>query len=427
MSVRRRQWYTRKQIQAWAVKLAGNQGLPDDQWPAYIDAARRDLNNRLRRAKNKEAEAVAAVKKFPPQEAWLVDYTDQHGDRCFETFEKKKDADDYHATVKVDVRKGVHVAPNKSPTMKDAAESWIKKVEADDNEPTTVRQYRQHINLHILPRFDRTLRLAELNPARVEAFRDSLLAELSLPLAKKVLTSFKSLLRVAKHAHVADGVSIKSNKRKKRVLEAGRDIPEPGEIKRLIDATTDLRLRALLLTAALTGLRASELRGLRWKDIDFEREELHVRQRADRYCKIGPPKSEASARTVPLDSEKLIPALKTWKFKSGRSKEELVFPTSTGHVEHHSNMLRSLAPIMIAAGVVKNDKPKYALHAFRHFFASWCINPIERLGRGFSPKVVQVLLGHSSIVMTQDIYGHLFPRSGDDRAELAASTRTLFA
>ena len=90
-------------------------------------------------------------------------------------------------------------------------------------------------------------------------------------------------------------------------------------------------------------------------------------------------------------------------------------------------MLRSLAPAMVAAGVVdKHGRPKYALHAFRHFFASWCINPKERGGRELPAKVVQQLLGHSSIVMTLDRYGHLFPR-GDDRAELAAAASALLS
>jgi integrase len=70
--------------------------------------------------------------------------------------------------------------------------------------------------------------------------------------------------------------------------------------------------------------------------------------------------------------------------------------------------------------------PNTVLHAFRHFFASWCINPKERGGRELPAKVVQHLLGHSSIVMTLDIYGHMF-REGGDRAELAEAARLLLA
>ena len=129
-------------------------------------------------------------------------------------------------------------------------------------------------------------------------------------------------------------------------------------------------------------------------------------------------------RAIPLAPD-VLATLKEWKLACPKGEAGLVFPTGTGQIEHHANMLRSLAPAMIAAGVVdKGGEPKYALHAFRHFFASWCINPKERGGRELPAKVVQHLLGHSSIVMTLDRYGHLFPR-GDDRAELAVAARAL--
>ena len=100
----------------------------------------------------------------------------------------------------------------------------------------------------------------------------------------------------------------------------------------------------------------------------------------------------------------------------------MVFPTSDGRIQHHVSLLRDLAPVMRKAGVVQREtgKPKYAMHAFRHFFAL-CINPKERGGRELPPKVVQALLGHSSIVMTLDVYGHLF-RDGGDRTELAEAS-----
>lgn len=270
------------------------------------------------------------------------------------------------------------------------------------------------MNLHIVPRIGRT-KLAKLTRAQVEQFRTSImvpkvegsqddegnneeLPHLSLALARKVLTSLKSSLKHNGYAHVVMGVSIKRNKRERRSLEVGVDIPEPGEVKRLIGATTTPRQKALVLTAALTGLRASELRGLRWKDVDLSASELHVRQRADRQNKIGAPKSTSSIRSIPLAPE-LVVALKAWKIGCPKGHDGLVFPTGKGTVQDHANMLGSLETVMKAAHVVDHDgKPKYGLHALRHFFASWCINLKKSGGRELPPKQVQALLGHASIV-----------------------------
>src|SRR5262245_42826669 len=112
--------------------------------------------------------------KGEAKEAWIVDYVDGQGDRHIETFARKKAADDYHATVKVDVRKGLHVAPSKSPTVAEAAERWLNEMDGRGRERTTLSQYRQHVHLHILPLIGNT-KLAALSPDRVEAFRDKLL------------------------------------------------------------------------------------------------------------------------------------------------------------------------------------------------------------------------------------------------------------
>ena len=114
-----------------------------------------------------------------------------------------------------------------------------------------------------------------------------------------------------------------------------------------------------------------------------------------------------------------------------------MFPSTGGIVEHHTNIVtRGLAPTQIAAGVTVTKKgpdgapivrAKYTgLHALRHFYASWCINRRADGGLELPAKVVQERLGHSSIMMTMDVYGHLFPR-GDDSAELAAAERSLLA
>jgi integrase len=183
-----------------------------------------------------------------------------------------------------------------------------------------------------------------------------------------------------------------------------------------------------LLVAIFCGLRASELRGLRWADIDLAAAELHVRQRADRYHKIGRPKSEAGERTVPIPPP-VLNALKEWKLRCPKGALDLTFPNGSGRIESRSAIVeRGLRPAQIAAGVVGVDgKAKYpGLHSLRHFFASWCINRRADGGLELPAKVVQERLGHSTIAMTMDVYGHLFPR-GDDRDELAAASAHLFA
>ena len=214
-------------------------------------------------------------------------------------------------------------------------------------------------------------------------------------------------------------------KREKAKLEVGKDIPSPSDVAAIL-AHAKGRWRPLLLTAAFTGLRASELRGLRWADVDFKANEIHVRQRADRYNTIGSPKTDASKRAVPF-GKVVANTLKEWKLQCPHG--DLVFPNGQGKVEFHTHIVnRGFIPAQIAAGVVTKDgKAKYAgLHSLRHFYASLCINSREQGGLGLLPKAVQERLGHSSITMTYDRYGHLFPR-GDDSKLLDAVEGALLA
>ena len=363
------------------------------------------------------------------REAWVVTYTDHAGSRRSATFEKKKDAEAYAAQAQTEVRAGIHTAVGASITLAEAAEDWLEWVELEGRERITLKTYRGHVELHITPRLGLE-RLARLTAPRIDAFRDDLLRALSRPMARKVLGTLKSILRDAMRRgtvaqNVAASVRIDSNKRDRRKLEVGIDIPTPDEIRRIVQAAPE-RWRALLVMAAFAGLRASELRGLAWGDVDLKRGELRVRRRADCYLTIGKPKSRAGERTIPLGPF-VINTLRAWRLACPRSELDLVFPTGSGRISHHKSIIRSaLIPAQLSAGVVSpNGQAKYpGLHALRHFYASWCINRKTDGGLELPAKLVQARLGHSSIVMTLDTYGHLFPR-GDDGAELAAAERAL--
>jgi integrase len=390
--------------------------------------------------------------------AWVVDYAIE-GSRHLRTFAKKKEADAFAQQAGVDIRAGTHTPLSRSITVEKAAEQWIIAVELEGREASTLAQYRQHAR-HINERIGK-VKLGALTAKRVNQFRDEILATMSPAMARKIMSSLKSLLKDAmRRGDVAQNVAlsakkIDSNKRAAGRLEVGKDIPTADEI-RVIVSNLKGRWRPLLMTAIFTGLRSSELRGLRWSDIDLKASVLHVRQRADRYQQIGSPKSATSHRSVPL-GPMVLNVLREWKLKCPVSELGLTFPTDSGqrsksdrrgrnaggNIDRHNNILRAfqstvrraglLVPVFDEKGVAKKDAsgkplmaPKYTgLHALRHFYASWCINPRDRGGLGFPPKVVQELLGHSTMAMTMDTYGHLFPRANDADKQLAAAERAL--
>jgi integrase len=363
--------------------------------------------------------------KGEAREAWIVDYTDQAGDRCLETFEKKKDADARHAVVAVGITSGTHVAPSKSITIKQAGDDWLSA--CSDLERGTFVQYRQHLSriVHHLGR----VKLCDFTPPMLTKFEVALRGEgVSPVMVKKIRTSLGSLLASAQeHGMVGRNIvrelgRMRKGKRTKalqqRKIKAGEDFPLPAEVSRIL-AHAKPRWRPLLLVAAFTGLRASELRGLRWADVDLKSSKLHVRQRADCFAKIDAPKSEAGERTVPFGSV-VMNTLKEWKLRSPKGEMDLVFPNGNGHVESLPNIIaRGLKPACVAAGVVDKDgAAKYTgMHTLRHFYASWCINRRVDGGRELPPKTVQERLGHSKITLTLDVYGHLFPAAADDEID----------
>lgn len=370
------------------------------------------------------------------RQSWQVDYRDAAGKRRSKQFAKKRDADVHLDAVKAELRDGTHVHAKDSITVSDAADLLVAHAEANDLERSTVKRYRELADLHLKPRMG-ARKLSELTKPMIEELRMDLLADLSRPMAGKVLAHLSMIINRAMDL----GKVGKNVARSVRVTKPKRDVekvvpPARADLKAMIRAATDDE-RALIMTAITTGLRSSELRGLRWADIDLKAAKLTVSQRADQWGVIGPPKSEAGRRTIPIPPQ-LVAELKRWKLKSPPSTLDLAFPSSTGTPQRHNNMLRrTYFPLQVRAGlgVAKVDKAgetmldkegapmmtgKYGFHQMRHAAASgWIANLIDL-------KRLQVWIGHENIETTINIYGHLLVDQGRD-AELAKrASRDLF-
>ena len=129
----------------------------------------------------------------------------------------------------------------------------------------------------------------------VEAFVAELLQKGSRDLARKVLASLKGALTYAQRRGLvaynpAAPVRVDLKKRENGEIAAGKDVPSKAEVQTIL-AQAKGRRRPLLVTAVFTGMRSSELRGLTWDNVDFKSRMIHVRQRADQWGTMGPPKS----------------------------------------------------------------------------------------------------------------------------------------
>ena len=197
-------------------------------------------------------------------------------------------------------------------------------------------------------------------------------------------------------------------KRQARALGDDKVIPTKDEIRTIID-NAPASHKAMFVTAIFTGMRISELRGLTWDNIDFEVKIIRVSQRADEYCQIGAPKSRAGVRNIPM-APTVLKVLSEWKENAPVSALDLAFPNSVGKVQNYSNIYnRVFKPMLVKNSIVDSrGQSKFGIHALRHAAASLFIE------QGWNPKKIQTLLGHASINMTMDVYGHLFENAEED-------------
>ena len=351
---------------------------------------------------------------------WQVDFTDQAGKRRAKLFPRRKDADIYLVKVRSQVANGTYLADTESVSVADAAQTWLEHcaVRCETGrrmERATLRDYGDKVRLHLCaPEIgigDKLL--ARLTRRHVNEFRDRLLRHgRSEHLTRRALSVLKLILDHAidngqLFANVAQGVRVIKSSR----VEQKAPVPSKAAIRALIEAA-DEDFKPHLIVSALGGLRASELRGLRWTDVDFEKGFLHIRQRADAYNTIGEPKSRAGFRDIPA-GPMVLNALRRWRLRCPKSDLGLVFPAPRGGVLQHTNTQSRFRKLQEQVGV------KLRWHDLRHFAVSLWIE------QGFSIKEVMTFAGHSSIQMTMERYGHLFPSPDHQNAMAMVEAKLL--
>lgn len=283
---------------------------------------------------------------------------------------------------------------------------WIKNIKGDSIKPNTIRNYKERFENNIEDCIG-NMPLSEVKPMHCQHVLNQM--------KDKYKTSTIYLTRTTLYCMFSDAVendviyknpitkTVKYNigKEPKNVRALSID-----EQKRFLDAArynSNFNQYAFVLQ---TGLRVGELIGLKWSDIDFNKRVLHI-QRSMEYrhsvgeWKIGEPKSRSGYRDVPL-TEEAISILRNQKEKLKSIKiinmkfSEFVFLNRKGEPTKNSAYDTTLFKLCDKAGI-----SRFSIHVLRHTMASRCIEGNMR------PKTLQVILGHSNVGITMNLYVHV--------------------
>jgi integrase len=332
-------------------------------------------------------------------EHYRVRYRDPLGRSRSRTFRRKADAERYAREVEVDKDRGHWIDP-RGADMPLATWVEIYLSLARSLAPTTQQTYRRDLYHYVLPRFG-AVRLGRLSAEEIEQWLNDEMAGGLAP--SSVHRHYRTLRRVLQTAVEKD-----------RILSNPCDKVRPPKIPRtemaaltweqataLADAHSD-RFRPMIYLAIDTGMRWGELVGLRRKSIDVVRCKVRVVEQLvrleDGEWVKRPPKTDAGRRTVTISSSVAEMLAEHLERFVDPEPGALVFPNRAGHpLSHSSFQTHHFRKAQEASGVYCR------FHDLRHTSVALAI------AEGAHPKAIQTRMGHSSITVTLDRYGHLFP------------------
>lgn len=340
---------------------------------------------------------------------WVIDYYYQFGKRHWETVGTNKKAAELKLAERLQEIDSKTFAPvSQSKTFNEVSEKWFQEQILPNRRPKTSHYYRNILSRHLQPYFG-TVKMVDIDFRLIERYMaEKMKGEgFNKTSINKTVTSLGTIMRYAvRHGHIkANPVP---NVVKLRIgpeeLKEEKRFLTPDEIQVLL-ANTDSKHGPIIELAVFTGLREGEILGLQWMDINWDKGQVYV-ERTLQLGKFYSPKTKTSRRRVDVDPEILM-ALKRWKLRCPKGEHDLVFPSSTGTPMDAVNMLKNV----FYPDLRRSKLPKIRFHDLRHTNASL------RIEAGQNMKYIQEQLGHSSIQVTLDVYGHLL-RSSDQEAAI---------
>lgn len=354
---------------------------------------------------------------------WAGSFITEEGKRINVYGKSQQEALEKLRKAQYDYKQGVLVTGPRQ-TLAQYLEHWLEEVHKPAIKLTTYAKYRRLLDNHILPEIGH-IQLRKLSPEHLERLYAKKTREgLSASIVRHIhVIIHKALEQAVRKRYVGQNVSdlVGGLPRIKR-REATTLTKE--QVLQLIASAKGTQLETVVTVAITTGMRHGEIIGLQWQDIDFDGHCLHVRRTITRLSGVKgrfqgrfeetSPKTERGKRTIML-ADIALQSLKEHqarqqkaRFQAGEKWRELglVFSNTSGGYMNPDVLLAQFHRLLEKAGL-----PRMRLHDLRHSAATIL------LGRGTHPKLVQELLGHSSIDITMDIYSHVLPSMQQDLVE----------
>ena len=268
------------------------------------------------------------------------------------------------------------------------------------------------------------MRISEIEKAHVIKFRKTMLN------GKKSETTVNNatrLLRQILNAAVNDRIinfnpcnGVKKLKTMKpKAAETNHRALTEDETKQFLKLAADSHYYLLFRFLLNTGVRIGEALALTWFDVNTAKKEIHIRKTVSRTSDKGfelmeTPKTSTSKRTIPI-TEEINKILQEQKKRNSYlfSHCEWIFPNTRGGMGNYNNVDICIKQIVKNINE-QNDGSRFdhfSVHAFRDTFATRCIE------QGMNPQTLKVLLGHSNLKMTMDLYAHVMPNTKAEELE----------
>jgi integrase len=390
------------------------------------------------------------------RDRYVIDCYDQHGKRYRKALKKGTTKDAARKALRETedrIARRTFMHEKKTPFFSEVSKKWLEHKKQYLRE-TTQEVYELNVTTH-LKELD-GFRISEITTADIERFITKLQMKcrstkkrkkknpeqgarepapegkkIALGTVRKIITILGQIMAYAVRHRMIDFNPVHDAERPRsqgRVDQKKIIVLNPDEIRTFLDKVEEQKYRTLFLAAIMTGARQGEILGMKWSDVDFQKKQVHI-CRTFNHGRFFTPKTHGSDRKIDL-SPIVIKELATWKLASkateleSRKKHEaenkpvkgnvldLVFPNEEWEPMNYSNMVQRFFQKAIRAANI----PRIRFHDLRHTYASLLLSQGENI------KYIQTQLGHSSPMVTLNVYSHLLKDSNQEAACRLEST-----